>query len=246
LQIDGRVVLVTGGAAGLGLAIASHLKRMGAVVIAADRDAVALESLPTGIESACFDATDSEAAIAGVASIWARHGRIDILINNAGVIHSEPMIDIMSPEHMMHDLGRFRRCLQANLESAFIMTAAVVEHMARQRVRGVVINVSSISARGNAGQTAYSAAKAGLNAMTVTWSKEFGPFGIRCNAVSPGFIDTPSTRAALGPSHLKHIEAVTPLRRLGQPGDVAAAVASLIENGFINGVVLDVHGGIVI
>jgi 3-oxoacyl-[acyl-carrier protein] reductase len=244
LRIEGAVVLVTGAARGLGLAIATHLRGRGATVIAADIDAAALAALPEGMEAATLDITDPAAVSACVQAAWARHGRIDVLVNNAGAIHSEPMIDIMRPDAMMHDLGRFRRCLAANLESVFIMTSGVVEHMARKRVRGLVVNISSISARGNAGQTAYAAAKAGVNAMTVTWAKEWGPFGIRCNAVAPGFIDTPSTRAALAPAHLKHVETSTPLRRLGRAEEVAQAVASLVENDFVNGIVLDVHGGL--
>ncbi|WP_152013069.1 MULTISPECIES: SDR family NAD(P)-dependent oxidoreductase [unclassified Bosea (in: a-proteobacteria)] len=246
MQIEGKVALVTGGAKGLGLAIASHLLTRGAVVIAADVDQEALTTLPEGIEPAEVNITDSRAVNALVDRIVTRHGRIDVLVNNAGAIHSEPMINIMRPDQMMHDLGRFRRCISANLESVFIVTAAVVEHMARRRLRGSIVNISSISARGNEGQTAYSAAKAGVNAMTVTWSKEFGRFGIRCNAVAPGFIDTPSTRAALSATNIKHIESNTPLRRLGTAEDVARAVASLIDNDFVNGTILDVNGGLVI
>ena len=106
--------------------------------------------------------------------------------------------------------------------------------------------ISSISAEGNEGQTAYSAAKAGVNAMTVTWSKELGKFGIRCNAVAPGFIETDSTRKALNESILNHIQFNTPLRQLGQADDVAQAVSSVISNKFINGVVLHVNGGLTI
>jgi 3-oxoacyl-[acyl-carrier protein] reductase len=91
---------------------------------------------------------------------------------------------------------------------------------------------------------AYSAAKAGVNAMTVTWAKELGAWGIRCNAVAPGFIGTDSTRAALSEASLKHIQANTPLRRLGEAHEVARAVAALVENDFINGAILHVDGGL--
>ncbi|WP_168202980.1 SDR family NAD(P)-dependent oxidoreductase [Tardiphaga sp. vice352] len=246
MRIDGAVTLVTGGAKGLGLAIASHLHARGAKVIVADLNEAALADLPQGLEPRCFDMTDPDRAVEATRDICTRHGKIDVLVNNAGMIYSEAMINIIRPEQMMHDLGRFRRCITANLDSVFIMTSAVVEQMAMRRTRGVIVNISSISSRGNEGQTAYSAAKAGVNAMTVTWSKEFGRLGIRCNAVAPGFIDTPSTRTALSPSIVKHIEANTPLRRLGQSDDVAKAVASLIDNDFINGVILDVNGGLVI
>ena len=132
------------------------------------------------------------------------------------------------------------------MDSVFIVTSAVVESMVSRRSKGVIVNISSISACGNEGQTAYSAAKAGVNAMTATWSKELGRLGIRCNAVAPGFIGIESTRRALSEEAIKHVKANTPLRRLGEAQEVALAVASLIENDFLNGVVLNVNGGLTI
>lgn len=235
---------MTGGAGGLGLAIAQGLQGAGATVVVADVDSGRLAALPDGLEGRLLDVTDAAAAQAVAAEIVAAHGRIDILVNNAGLIYSELMVNMMRPDQLMHDLAKFQRCLSANLESVFIMTSAVVEQMVRRRTRGAIINISSISARGNEGQTAYSAAKAGVNAMTVTWAKELGRLGIRCNAVAPGFIDTPSTRASLSEANLRHVQGNTPLRRLGEAPDVAKAVLSLIENDFINGAVLDVNGGL--
>ena len=165
-------------------------------------------------------------------------------MNAAGAIVSEPFVNILNASSMMLPYEHFRAGLAANLDTVFIMTAAVVEQMVLRRAKGVIISLSSICACGNEGQTAYSAAKAAVNAMTVTWSRELGRFGIRCNAVAPGFIDTPSTRTALNEAQLKHIVAETPLRRLGQPHEVAQAVAALIENDFVNGVVLPVNGGL--
>lgn len=244
MDVKGAVALVTGGAQGLGLAIARRLADEGATVVVADRNADALATLVQGLEGVVMDVTDPEQVRPAVAKIVERHGRLDILVNNAGVISSEPFVDIMNPLGIMHDYGRFRATLAANLESVFIVTAAVVEHMVRRRTKGAIVNISSISACGNEGQTAYSAAKAGVNAMTVTWSKELGRWGIRSNAVAPGFIDTESTRRALKETVLKHIQGNTPLRRLGQADEVAQAVVALVENDFINGTILDVHGGL--
>jgi len=246
LEIKGAVALVTGGAQGLGFAIASHLSGLGATVVVADRNAEALAGLPEHLDPKQVDVTRPEEVKAAVAEIIARHGRLDILINNAGVIFSEPFVNIMNPDAMMHDYGRYRDSLIANLDSVFIVTSAVVEQMVRRRIKGAIVSISSISAQGNEGQTAYSAAKAGVNAMTVTWSKELGRWGIRCNAVAPGFVDTPSTRGALNESVLKHVQSSTPLRRLGKAREVAQAVAALIENDFMNGVVLNVNGGLTI
>jgi 3-oxoacyl-[acyl-carrier protein] reductase len=246
LKIDGSVALVTGGAQGLGLATAHHLADLGATVAIADRNEIALSALPRHFTSVCMDATNPEQTNAVVAQVVDRLGHIDVLVNNAGVIFSEPFVNIMNPASMMHDYARFRESLKLNLDSVFIVSSAVVEHMVRRRIKGLIVNISSISACGNEGQTAYSAAKAAVNAMTVTWSKELGRWGIRCNAVAPGFIDTDSTRNALNESIMQHIQAQTPLRRLGQPIEVAQAVEALIENEFMNGVILDVNGGLTI
>ena len=109
---------------------------------------------------------------------------------------------------------------------------------------GVIINFGSIAAQGNAGQTAYAAAKAALEAMTVTWSKELGAFGIRVCAVAPGFIDTPSTHAALSTNLVDQWKRQVPLRRLGTPAEVAHAVRFILENDYYNGQVLHLDGGL--
>jgi 3-oxoacyl-[acyl-carrier protein] reductase len=246
LELEGAVVLVTGGAKGLGLAIATHLQGQGAQLIVADLDAEALDALPENIEGHVLDVTRPDDARAMVKGVAERHDRIDVLVNNAGVIYSEPMVNILNPAAMMHDYDRFRNSITANLDSVFIMTAATVEQMVLRRTKGIIVNISSISACGNEGQTAYSAAKAGVNAMTVTWSKELGRLGIRCNAVAPGFIGTDSTHKALSESIIEHIESKTPLRRLGHAAEVARAVTALIDNDFMNGAVLNVNGGLTI
>jgi len=246
LEINGSIALVTGGAQGLGLAISMHLSQLGATVVVADRDAEALARLPAPLQAQRMDVTRPEEVLAAVASIVEQHSRLDILVNNAGVIFSEPFVNVMNPAGMMHDYARFQDSISVNMNSVFIVTSAVVEQMVRRRTKGVIVNISSISACGNEGQVAYSAAKAGVNAMTVTWSKELGRWGIRCNAIAPGFINTESTLKALSETSLKHIKANTPLRRLGEAGDVAEAVATVINNNFMNGVILNVNGGLTI
>jgi len=246
LKIDGAAALVTGGAQGLGFAVAKHLSGLGAALAIADCNGEALAELPDDWGRWQVDVTQPTDVKAAVAEMVVRQGRIDILVNNAGVIFSEPFVNILNPEGIMHDYRRFRDTLTVNLDSVFIVTSAVVEQMIKCRTKGTIVNISSISACGNEGQTAYSAAKGGVNAMTVTWAKELGRWGIRCNAVAPGFIDIDSTRRAIDESFLKHIKATTPLRRLGAAVEVAQAVASVIENDFMTGVVLNVNGGLTI
>lgn len=246
MEIKGKIALVTGGAKGLGLAIATYLLEMEAVVHVVDLDANAMATLPDDIERHLLDVTRPDDAKVVVDKIVGKCGRIDILVNNAGIIFSEPMVNIMNPAGMMHDYGRFRDSITVNMDSVFIMTSAVVEQMVLRRTKGVIVNISSISACGNEGQTAYSAAKAGVNAMTVTWSKELGRLGIRCNAVAPGFIGTESTQKALNETIIKHIQSNTPLRRLGLAKEVAQAVGAVINNDFLNGIVLNVNGGLTI
>lgn len=244
MEIKSAIALVTGGAQGLGLAIARRLADEGGTVVVADRNPEALAALPPELQGVVMDVTDPEQVKSEVAGIVERLGRLDILVNNAGVIFSEPFVNIINPAGIMHDYASFRASLNVNLDSVFIVTSAVVEHMVKRRTQGAIINISSISACGNEGQTAYSAAKAGVNAMTVTWSKELGRWGIRSNAVAPGFIGTDSTHHALNEATIKHIQGNTPLSRLGQADEVAQAVVALIENDFINGTVLDVNGGL--
>ncbi|WP_340150537.1 SDR family oxidoreductase [uncultured Sneathiella sp.] len=246
MEIKGAIALVTGGANGLGHAIATFLGEQGAQVVVADLDKDALAGLPEEFDCHLLDVTRLDNITKVVSDIVQKHGRIDILVNNAGVIFNEPLVNIMNPNGMIHDYDRFRKSIVVNLDSVFLMTGAVVEHMIKGRVKGCIVNISSISAHGNEGQTAYSAAKSGVNAMTVTWSKELGRMGIRCNAIAPGFIDTGSTNSALNETTINHIVANTPVRRLGDAKEVAAAVASVISNDFINGVVLEVNGGITI
>ena len=169
---------------------------------------------------------------------------IHALVNCAGLIHSQPLINLMDAYNPRQTTEQFVRILNANLTTGFTIGAHVAENMVMNRTEGVIINFSSISARGNAGQSAYSAAKAGLESLTKVWAKELGAFGIRCVAIAPGFIDTPSTHAALSQSSIDHIISNTPLRKMGRTDNIAMAVDYALNNDFVTGTVLEVDGGL--
>ncbi|MDP3421758.1 MAG: SDR family oxidoreductase, partial [Thiobacillus sp.] len=169
-----------------------------------------------------------------------------VLVNNAGIIHSEPLVNMLSRGERVHARESWQRVISTNLDSVFFVTGRVVDRMLARRCKGVVISISSIAANGNAGQSAYAAAKAGVNALTRTWAKELGAMGLRFVAIAPGFIDTPSTRAALSEATLARLQQQIPLRRLGELEHLYLALRHVIENDYLTGTVLEIDGGLVI
>ena len=145
-----------------------------------------------------------------------------------------------------HDFCEWDRIIAVNLSSYFYVTACVLKKMVSQRTKGVIVSISSISARGNAGQSAYSASKAGIEALTKTWAKELGPLGIRAVCIAPGFIDTEGTHGAISEAMIKSWKRKVPLKRLGTIEEITNAVTMMIENEFFNGKILELDGGLVI
>jgi 3-oxoacyl-[acyl-carrier protein] reductase len=249
MDVAGRGVIVTGGARGLGRATVSALLARGARVSVFDVDREGLEALSAeeaGVNGVVCDVSDFEQVRAATQAHRDRFGVPDILVNNAGILRSAPLVRITAAGVEGHAVEEWRRVIAANLDSVFFMTVCIVPQMITERRKGIIVNISSVAAAGNAGQTAYSAAKAGVNAMTATWAKELGPLGVRVVAIAPGFMDTPSTRSALSDSLLKEVERRAPLRRLGRPEEVAQAVVSAIENDFFHGKVLELDGGLIV
>lgn len=240
-------MLITGGAGGLGRAIAEAALSAGARVAVADLNPASLDAFATShpeAQALVCDAVDPKSVQDCVDAAWQGLDGVTCLVNCAGVIHSEGLLNLLSKDNRKHRLETWRSTLDANLTSTFLMTTAVAEKMVMSRRKGVVVNVSSVCARGNPGQAAYSAAKAGVDAFTRVAAKEFGPMGVRVAAVAPGFIDTPSTRAAMPEKILENWIRSVPLRRLGQVENVVAAVFSILENDYLNGCILALDGGL--
>lgn len=250
MKIAGARVLLTGGGAGIGRFLAERLSEESAGVGVLELDGARCKELRemSGGKIIAWqcDVTDSAAVDAALQAIYDTGFEPDVLINNAGIIHSEPLVNMLSKEDRVHSRKSWRRVISADLDSVFFVTSRVVDRMLAKRRKGVVVSISSVSASGNPGQSAYSAAKAGVNAMTHTWAKELGGLGLRFVAIAPGFIDTPSTRAALSEAALLKLQQQIPLRRLGELESVFLAARYAIENDYVTGTVLEVDGGLVI
>jgi 3-oxoacyl-[acyl-carrier protein] reductase len=250
MKIADSRVLVTGGGSGIGRSLVERLENESAEVCVLEVDAARCAELHEAsggrIKTWQCDVTDPSAVDASLQAIFDTGFEPEVLINNAGIIHSEPLVNMLSRGDRTHSRESWRRVMAANLDSVFFVTSRVVDHMLAKRSKGVVISISSISANGNPGQSAYSAAKAGVNALTRTWAKELGGFGLRFAAIAPGFIDTPSTRAALSEAAITRLQQQIPLRRLGELESIYLAARHVIENDYLTGTVLEVDGGLVI
>lgn len=245
MKLDGAVAVVTGAAQNIGRCIALALADAGCSVAAFDRNRELLDDLGgERIRVFACDVADPDQTAVAIEAVMDELGHIDILVNAAGWICSAPLYNLLGRPAGRHDIGLWEDALRANLTTAMVMGSCVAEQMIRRRTRGVIINISSVAARGNAGQSAYAAAKAGCNALALTWAKELGGLGIRALAIAPGFIDTPSTHAAMSDERLKDCCAKIPLRRLGTAEQVAQGVIFAAENDYLTGTVIELDGGL--
>jgi len=250
MNIDGAAVLITGGAGCIGRTLVKGFQDAGASVGVLEKEDVACQDLKAefgeNLRTWRCNIADHEIVEAVFASMFEEGFFPDILINNAGLIHNEPLISLSAGDITAHAIDTWNETLSTNLAGVFHVTRQVARNMVGRRNKGVVISVSSISANGNIGQSAYSAAKAGVNALTKTWAKELGALGVRFAAIAPGFLDTASTHAALSPENLQALRKRVPLRKLGQPEDVLSAAFAVVQNEYLTGTVIEVDGGLVI
>jgi 3-oxoacyl-[acyl-carrier protein] reductase len=250
MNLNNTVVAITGAGGGLGAAMAENLSGLGARLALLDYRADAIEEVKNNLglaDDRCLclpcDVTDEQAVDQAIAKIPAHFGRFDVLINNAGLTRDSLLIKSRDGELQSRmQLSDWNAVIDVNLTGVFLCARAAAEHMAASGEGGAIINISSISRNGNAGQSNYTASKAGVAAMTVTWSKELARYGIRVNAISPGFINTRMVQA-MKPAALDKLKNMIPIRRLGSPDEIAHTVEFIIENDFVNGRNLEVDGG---
>ncbi len=247
MNLTGKNALVTGGSRGIGKAVCLELARQGANVAvnyagraqAAEEVAAACRELGVEAFAVQADVADAAAVDAMVKEVAARFGRVDILVNNAGITRDKLALQMKEED--------FDAVLDTNLKGAFLCMKAVYRPMMKQRY-GRIVNLSSVvGLRGNAGQANYAASKAGLIGMSKSIAKELASRGVTVNLVAPGFIDTEMT-AVLPEAAREALLKSIPMARLGQPEDVARAVAFFAaeESGYITGQVLCVDGGMAV
>jgi 3-oxoacyl-[acyl-carrier protein] reductase len=248
MDVNGKTVLIVGAAGDLGRAILQELSGKAGHVIALDNNREKLDMLPEGITKIHCDASDVSDVAEKIPHIYHQHPTVDILINAAGILHSAPLVNILEKDDasVKKAAEDWQRCIAANLSATFYVSQWVARKMAQARTKGVIVNISSVSAAGNAGQSAYSASKAGVNALTHVWAKELALYGIRSVSIAPGYVDTPSTRKAVTEAQLKEITGRIPLRKLGQPDSIVQAVLFAIQNDYLNAAVLEIDGGLTI
>lgn len=246
MRLQGKVAIVTGSSRGIGKETLLKFAKEGAKVVVCDISLescqeVADEAKKLGAEALAFkvDVTNRAEIDDMVAKVKATWGRIDVLVNNAGIT-ADAMLKKMTED-------MFDRVININLKGVYNCAQAVLETMTEQN-SGVILNATSVvGLYGNVGQTNYAAAKWGVIGMTKTWAKELGRKGIRVNAVAPGFIRTPMTEN-MKPEVLKMMEEKTPMQRLGESEDIANAYLFLAsdEAAYVTGTVLSVDGGLVL
>jgi 3-oxoacyl-[acyl-carrier protein] reductase len=251
MQIKDKVVAVTGGARGIGKAIAAAFADKGARValidlVAADVEATRDEFAGRGIDVRAYAANvaKEDQVVGALDQVVADFGRLDVMVNNAGIIKDALLLKVKEGAVVSKmTLDQWQAVIDVNLTGVFLCGREAAERMVRLGNGGLIVNIASISKAGNAGQSNYSAAKAGVTAMAVVWARELARFGIRAASIAPGFTRT-DLLAGMPPEMLDKVTAPVPLKRLGLPEEIAHAAVFIAENDYFTGRSIDIDGGL--
>ncbi|MGC4028015.1 MAG: SDR family oxidoreductase [Steroidobacteraceae bacterium] len=251
MHLTGCTTVVTGAARGLGRAIALRFAKEGSNLALIDlrlEDLAETQSLARahGVEARTYAANvANEAAVCAVMEkIVADSGRLDVLVNNAGIVKDAMLVKVKDGQVVDKlSLANWQAVIDVNLTGVFLCGREAATHMVKLGHGGVIINISSVSRHGNMGQTNYSAAKAGVESMAVVWAKELARYGIRAGAIAPGYSRT-DILSSMKPELLERIVAPVPVRRLGEPEEIAEAALFIARNDFFTARCLDLDGGL--
>ncbi|MDY7115132.1 SDR family oxidoreductase [Halomonas sp. SSL-5] len=251
MQLQNSVIAITGGARGLGLAMAAMLGRQGARLALLDTDAATLDEAVSGLHAAGVEArafvtnvADEVSVKQAFADIAASMGPVSGLVNNAGILRDALLVKAKGGKvEKTMSLEQWQSVIDVNLTGVFLCGREAAAQMVEAGNEGVIVNISSISRAGNMGQSNYAACKAGVVALTTTWAKELARHGIRVGAVAPGFIETEMT-ASMRQDMLDKLTSGVPLKRLGQPENIAQSALFIFENDYFSGRVIECDGGL--
>lgn len=251
MKIKDKTIVITGAARGIGRALAVRFAGQGANVAlldlkAADLEPVVAQCAALGVRAAAYvcDVASETQVAAAFDRVVADFGALDVIVNNAGIVKDALLIKVKDGEIAgKMSLQQWQAVIDVNLTGVFLCAREAAERMIKLAKGGLIVNISSISRQGNAGQTNYAAAKSGVASMTVVWAKELARYGIRVGCIAPGFTHT-DILASMKPEVLDKVIAPVPLKRLGEPDEIAHAAQFIIENDFFTGRCLDLDGGL--
>lgn len=251
MNIQDKVIVVTGGGQGLGRAMAVNLANSGAKLALIDLNEELLQETVSLIEEAGSSAKYYLANVTNESEVEQTFNQInddfngfDGLVNNAGILRDGLLLKAKDGEIVKKmSLDQFQSVIDVNLTGVFLCGREAAAHMVKNERKGVIVNMSSIARNGNMGQTNYAASKAGVVAMTVCWARELGRYGIRVGAIAPGVIRTAMTDA-MKPEMRERLEKMKPVGRLGEADEIAHTVKYIFENEFFTGRVVEIDGGL--
>ena len=251
MDLQGKVIVITGAAQGLGQKMAEIIAGQGAKLALVDLDHAKLQETvrlcaKSGgkVKDYPADVTDEPAVEALFSSVHKDFGSVDGLINNAGITSDALLVKAADGKvQRKMSLTDFHRVIAVDLRGVFLCAREAAVHMIESGRDGVIINISSISRAGNVGQTNYAAAKAGVGAMTVTWAKELARYHIRVAGIAPGFSETRMV-ATIPPKVKDKIVSTIPLRRFARPEEIARAALFILQNDYYDGRILEIDGGL--